>query len=608
MPSKSRGLRTSTGCLTCRKRRVKCDEARPSCSNCTRVERECFYAEKASTPRRPRALSARKPSEASAVTESASSSNQDPELPSISANSSGLSSEPADPTQSWIPFPVEQAEVPSDVIPDDGFFLDDSLFTFGDTLTPNFGPVEWYDLLAEDAINNMQGQTHHNRWKFDITSLSRRQSPRHSLVAEPGETIFDSGGTQVVNSLTILTQPWNTEERIELKQEELVYFEHYVNVVAPILDLFDPAKHFASVVPHLALRNVGLLRSLLAVGACHMALYQPQEQAVEIAARTPGTPASTASAPPSTSRLAEQFYYETLHYLSQNLLYQSYTNSLEILATALMISTYEMFLTAGNSDHSNWDRHLRGAFWIQRNSETNCESTHGLQRAVWWAWLRQDIWAAFRTGRPALTIHQMKTPLSALATDELATRIIFIAAKCVQFAATPKEGDIAGYIEAGETLMRMLDAWKNILPSSFDPIPVVRTVAPSPSSVSDANHISPIWIHPPAHAAAIQTYHFAKIIMILNQPSTGGLNMYQTRFKLLRESTSTICGIAIAQQSQNLPCAFVSFQAVYAAALCAETQDRQAEILEILDKVLSISKFPSKSILEDLVNVWGGAS
>jgi hypothetical protein len=40
--------------------------------------------------------------------------------------------------------------------------------------------------------------------------------------------------------------------------------------------------------------------------------------------------------------------------------------------------------------------------------------------------------------------------------------------------------------------------------------------------------------------------------------------MYQTRFKLLRESTSTICGIALAQQSQNSPSAFVCFQAIYA--------------------------------------------
>lgn len=483
----------------------------------------------------------------------------------LPASTTGLSSEAVDPIQSWVPFPIEQQEVPSDMIPDDTFFLDDSLFSFGDTLAPNFGPVEWYDLLAEDAISNMQGQTHSSRWNFDITSLSRRQSPRQSVALEMGDSSFAGESGQAVASQLLPTQPWNTITRIELKREELVYFEHFVNVVAPILDLFDPARHFASVVPHLALRNVGLLKSLLAVGACHMAIYQTQDLTSNefVSPVPPSTPVSTFSLPPSTSRIAEQYYYETLHYLSQNLLYQSYTTSHEILATAIMISTYEMFGTVSSSDHSNWDRHLRGAFWIQRNSDTSGESIHGLQRAVWWAWLRQDIWAAFRTGRPALTIHQPKIPMSELTSDGLSTRIIYIAAKCVQFAATPKEGDIAGYIEAGDTLMRMLDAWKRILPPSFEPIPVTM-VHSSPSSLSETQQAMPIWIHPPAHAAAIQTYHFARIIMILNQPSTGGLSMYQTRFKLLRESTMTICGIAVAQQSQNLPSAFVSFQAVYA--------------------------------------------
>jgi hypothetical protein len=44
------------------------------------------------------------------------------------------------------------------------------------------------------------------------------------------------------------------------------------------------------------------------------------------------------------------------------------------------------------------------------------------------------------------------------------------------------------------------------------------------------------------------------------------------------------------------------------AALCTETKDRQAEILEILRIVLSISKFPAITILDDLVNVWGGSA
>ena len=39
-----------------------------------------------------------------------------------------------------------------------------------------------------------------------------------------------------------------------------------------------------------------------------------------------------------------------------------------------------------------WERHLKGAFWIQRSREINGESG-GLEQAVWWAWLRQDVWA-----------------------------------------------------------------------------------------------------------------------------------------------------------------------------------------------------------------------
>ncbi|KAK9384740.1 hypothetical protein V1515DRAFT_617856 [Lipomyces mesembrius] len=33
--------RTRTGCLTCRKRRIKCDEGKPKCSNCTKSRRVC---------------------------------------------------------------------------------------------------------------------------------------------------------------------------------------------------------------------------------------------------------------------------------------------------------------------------------------------------------------------------------------------------------------------------------------------------------------------------------------------------------------------------------------------------------------------------------------
>ena len=45
MASQTQGRKTRvrTGCLTCRSRKVKCDEARPFCYNCTRLNKACLY-------------------------------------------------------------------------------------------------------------------------------------------------------------------------------------------------------------------------------------------------------------------------------------------------------------------------------------------------------------------------------------------------------------------------------------------------------------------------------------------------------------------------------------------------------------------------------------
>ncbi|KAL6874437.1 N-terminal fungal transcription regulatory domain-containing protein [Trichoderma longibrachiatum] len=42
--------KSRTGCRRCRSRRVKCDEARPICSNCTRLDLECGYGPPSTTP------------------------------------------------------------------------------------------------------------------------------------------------------------------------------------------------------------------------------------------------------------------------------------------------------------------------------------------------------------------------------------------------------------------------------------------------------------------------------------------------------------------------------------------------------------------------------
>ncbi|KAF6827495.1 hypothetical protein CPLU01_09069 [Colletotrichum plurivorum] len=677
-PSRARGLRTSTGCLTCRRRRIKCDEGKPKCAQCCKSDRECEYAQAAPGEQAP-GRRYRSDSTVSNVDADGDRDLQDVQneaLPTITAageaegSNSGViaSTAPEDattaarPTDFATPFipsfeptdpcrplgVVDDALQPSVADADLGF----SPLALSQTSLLNISPFEWYDLLAQDAINNIQrlnslpnGDV---RWVFDETTLSRRQTPIPELPREDAEqrTLFDEDAPT--------TPPWNTSSNIELSGTDLIYFRYYVEVVGPILDLFDPERHFTDFVPHLAVRNIGLLKSILAVAARHKSLGPHQDSS---------NPAPAASNPPSPetrcqrgtgvvpdqdpTRMATQYYYETLQYLSHTLLYPSYANSHEILGTAIMISTYEMFDSNGPSNNGDWERHLRGAFWIQRSQDNNEESTDGFRRAVWWAWIRQDIWAAFRSGRRTLTIFQPQRTIRDLNPDELANRVVFIAAKCVAYAAhdaaLSMQQDLTQRMNHGNRLLRSLEEWREALPASFAPISGSPgqgassggTSRPSSSSPSVMVHntngdasttpgkeaaeqsmFQPIWVHPHRHAGAVQMYHFARAVVLLAQPSTGGLNAYRRRQKLLNESLHMVCGIANASRETDVAMGFLNVQVVFAVIVnvilihvllvgqCAQDVRKQAELLSILKRSVDISRFPSKGLTEELGRIW----
>lgn len=422
--------------------------------------------------------------------------------------------------------------------------------------SPNSAPFEWYDLLAEDAINNIQK---HNLGLADI-SLSRRQSPVMDADADIDPQLQPEEPNRPPDAAF---EPWKSPDTISLNDDEIGLFHHYINVLGPILDLLDPLKHFSNKVPKLAVHNVGLLKSLLAVAARHMA--QVSETPMPQQAFSVQTPVSHSSLQEPTPlknpflEVATQYYHETLHYLSQNLLYPSYTKSAEIIATAILISTYEMFDASGIYSDGGWERHLRGIFWIQRSQDNNGETKDGLRRAAWWMWLRQDIWVAFRESRRVLTIWRPTKRLVDLTPDELALRIIYICARCVDFAANEKHYEMSIRIDQGDKLLRALEDWYRILPSSFQPIYA--------HSAPQSGLFAPIWIHPPSYAAAIQMFHFARIVVLINQPSLGGMSEFSRRQRLLDESVETICGIAMMHQGNDLPSAFVNYQALYAGEL-----------------------------------------
>jgi hypothetical protein len=141
---------------------------------------------------------------------------------------------------------------------------------------------------------------------------------------------------------------------------------------------------------------------------------------------------------------------------------------------------------------NDWERHLEGVFLIQRSQVIHGESG-GLHVAVWWAWLCQDVWAAFREKRKTFTFWTPQKPLGSLTPDELAARSVYITAKVVSFCSQEKQAtdeNVQIRMIKANQLRNMLDDWRKHLSIEFSPLPVM-TAGLSP-------FFRRVWIRPPA--------------------------------------------------------------------------------------------------------------
>lgn len=413
--------------------------------------------------------------------------------------------------------------------------------------------MSWFELLANDAANADHGfllsppqrtpstmATDQSAGGQDQGFLSHSRRERESIQAASFQPNLSVERTlspkNEDSSATLPDHPssWNTTAPISLSAQERRMFHHFVKNLSPIIDFFDIMKHFSIVVPHLAMRNVGLMKALLALSARHLSLHD------DFARNAPESDTGGISYLPIDRNAAVEYYYETLHYLNQAMQYPSYALSQEFIATATLISTYEMI---DGSNH-DWERHIKGVFWIQRYQNNDGESG-GLRQAVWWAWLRQDIWVAMRERRRVFTIWQPKKHISTLTAPGLADRVIYLLAQCVNYASREESETTDPHLrlERGNRLLYLLQEWLDYLPQEYNPLP----------SIQESDIFPPIWVYPPPFAAALQMHSFARILVVVHRPSFDGLQEYQAGQKLLTASVNTICGISRTINQDDVP-------------------------------------------------------
>lgn len=282
-----------------------------------------------------------------------------------------------------------------------------------------------------------------------------------------------------------------------------------------------------------------------------------------------------------------QYYYETLHYVQESLQHTSYTRSEELLATVIIISTYEML----DDSSSNWKRHLRGVFWIQRSQDVHGASG-GLRQAVWWTWLRQDLWAAFREKRACFSFWKPLADVSSLTQDQLAHRAIYLLSQAVNYCAH-SESPSAAKKQSGEALLTALDRWHAALGPCYKPLPCAP-VRGSP--------FKPIWIHPPQFAAALQAYNFAKILITLHRPTVAGFQGYLHTQRVLSKAVDSICGIAMELKDEG--CQILSAQCLFGAGLCTQDPAKRDTIISLIERCVDRTGWPMPTLTNDLLAEW----
>ncbi|GFG27531.1 hypothetical protein IFM61606_07572 [Aspergillus udagawae] len=183
----------------------------------------------------------------------------------------------------------------------------------------------------------------------------------------------------------------------------------------------------------------------------------------------------------------------------------------ETLAAICLLRSYEII-----SRNVTCQNHLQGSYSLLASHPIEIES--GLLSAGFWNYLREDITVALIEKR-SLMIQLPDEPLPTRTEcdDDLANRITYLLGRvlnrCLLRDAVP-----LGQSEWND-LRDQLEHWRTSLSSSFDPI-LTPHLLPNSSFPS-------MWTTSGWHAAGLQYYHTAMIILWLAEPCPSSINTLQ---------------------------------------------------------------------------------
>ncbi|PTD06512.1 hypothetical protein FCULG_00006744 [Fusarium culmorum] len=627
-PTQVKGRRVRTGCLTCRERHLKCDEAVPDCMNCRKRGRECKRGVRLNfleiNLHSPAAIPHPEDWAVEFQDESRDiASEYRGGLGRYAPYSPGL----RDRCDSKEEIPLGTENHPREAGPSTDQFQSSSQQYFSyarDNTTPRAldnsrpPPDDAIKLEHNDAgqgimsdVSNIATPPSSTRsvvtprtetFPEQLIAMRNRPLSQQAAVEDIANMALPDLGTSPRNERPLHEQAHEDENihhpavrNIELmgrdiltSAEEVHYMQVFVDDVAIWMDSFNRDKYFARSIPHHALRSTMLFNALLACGVKHASLMSRENHDKAL------------------------FYYNTATTQLLRSLQNPDRNTAECATTAIVLNVYEIMSEkpAHRMSHiagsralvreCGWDARSNGigsaCFWLNIGIEVlNCLA------ANWQTTWSPDEWGI---DFPDSDNHQHKED-----GDEQTWvhRALYVVAKVTNFRATAGQFDsmssqaeqnwVGNRLSQWYELKKLCDGWNTRCPRAMHPFGYVKAVD------STGNSVFPrIWMIQREATIGQLLFHTAHCILLQTHPTESFRSSERLRVLQLHHAYQ-VCGIVAHTTDKGVTVVAIRCLAIAAAALT--NPDEQSEVLEILERINNKNGWRLGAIEMELKKGWG---
>ncbi|KAL7943606.1 hypothetical protein V8C42DRAFT_327973 [Trichoderma barbatum] len=584
-------MRSYNGCITCRHRKLKCDEERPICQNCIKSSRDCHYVERAVFRTFDRSA-----------------------LSNGKRNNKLDSRELFGDNQTWLSIPKNLTFINIE----DPYEFDSPALLQGEI-----------GGLGQLVVHYMD----------DVTTKSPHD----------GKDDASSGGRNILTEFSIAL---DEDESLSLSRPDpdlhdnivaLRLLRHFKEGPGQWMDTFDTGAYFSHKVTVMATTKPLLKSAVCALAAKH--LGHCQKNSCERYGKLEHERRAIIS--PLDDRIDWQ-YQSAKHYgcaikhlkiaINSGAFETDDADKEELFASITILCTYELMDAPGTA----WSAHLSALplFSPRPDSESVLGSPITIPRAavsgpIFWSLARQDLLCSFISEtQTRLDLKDIRLWQNAgLVTDEHGSLMPFYISNAAEVEEDARSnelvwllGKIANHIAAGDALnpkhyalppgqrplvgvtqeqllerwnilTKELQNWRCSLPASFNPSARTMSAEMAGAAVEKGHNNYPlnfekIWYEAPICAATMQSYHMACILLLTNQPqeSTAVRSSVSARLDSYRQSEREalrhaweICGISLTNPPDSVR--VHSVQALFVAGqVFTDSQDLQV-VLGLLSSI-----------------------